>query len=106
MRNKPGSWLSRILRRSGKAGSTGLSPCDDPDSSSDCTEVRENASDYIDGEAAVSLTQRVKNHIGLCDDCDGWVKSHATTVGLTRQLPQEEVPASLKQKIRSIAKSE
>ncbi len=100
------SWLNRLLRRSGKAGSAGLNPCDDPDSSSDCTEVRENASDYIDGDSAVSLAQRVKNHIGLCDDCDGWVKSLATTVGLTRQLPQEEVPNSLKQKIRSIPKSE
>jgi predicted anti-sigma-YlaC factor YlaD len=69
-------------------------------------EVRENASDYIDGDSAVSLAQRVKNHIGLCDHCDGWVKSLATTVGLIRQLPQEEVPPSLRQKIRSIAKSE
>lgn len=69
-------------------------------------EVRENASDYIDGETAVSLAQRVKNHIGLCNDCDGWMKSLVSTVGLTRQLPQQEVPPSLRQKIRSIPKSE
>jgi predicted anti-sigma-YlaC factor YlaD len=70
-----------------------------------CKEVRSSASDYVDGEASSSLTEVIKRHLGLCRDCDGWVKTFATTVGLVRQVPQEEVPESLRQKIREISDS-
>ena len=68
-----------------------------------CKEVRSSASDYVDGDAEESLTEVIKRHLGLCRDCDGWVKSFATTVGLVKQVPQEEVPESLRQKIRDIS---
>lgn len=67
--------------------------------------MRENASDYIDGDSTPSLTHRIKDHLGLCKDCNGWVKSLVATIGFTRELPQEEVPESLKEKIRKIPSS-
>lgn len=71
----------------------------------DCDEVHANASDFIDDDCTPSLTHRIKAHLGLCRDCDGWVRTLATTVGIARDLPQEEVPDSLKQKIRDISES-
>ncbi len=68
----------------------------------DCREVRANASDYIDGDSPQSLTHRIKDHLGLCSDCNGWVRTLAATVGFTRQLPKEDVPDSLREKIRKI----
>lgn len=73
------------------------------DSAFDCTEVRSNASDYIEGESSPSMTHRIKDHLGLCKDCNGWVRTLAATIGFTRELPQEKVPESLKEKIRNIS---
>lgn len=73
------------------------------DSDFHCEDVHSSASDFIDGDSSPSLTNRIKRHLGICKDCDGWVKTLAVTVGLTRDLPQEEVPESLKQKIRDIS---
>jgi len=41
--------------------------------------------------------------MGLCADCDPWFTSLAQTVGLVRQIPQKEVPDSVKEKIDEIA---
>lgn len=84
-----------------------VDPCNDGSASEDvdCGEVHANASDFIDDDCSPSLTHRIKAHLGLCRDCDGWVRTLAATVGLARDLPQEEVPESLKQKIRDISES-
>jgi predicted anti-sigma-YlaC factor YlaD len=68
----------------------------------DCADVHENASDFIDGEVSPKLTTRIRHHLGLCSNCDPWFTSLAQTVGLIRQVPQEEVPDSLKEKINRI----
>ncbi len=98
------SWLSRLLGRSRNSIPTEIDPCDDPtlQSEVDCGQVRASASDYIDGDAGPSLTHRIKDHLGLCSDCNGWVRSLAATVGFMKELPQEEVPDSLREKIRNI----
>jgi hypothetical protein len=102
-KNTP-SWLNRLIRRRRTEGVSGAGASGHPDSGrvSDCRQVRTSASDYIDGDTPPSLRERIVNHLGLCDDCDGWVKTLATTVGLVREMPQEDVPDSLKQKIREI----
>lgn len=84
-----------------------MDPCDDPTlrSEVDCSEVHAHASDYIDGDSTPSITHRIKVHLGLCNDCNGWVRSLAATIGFTRELPQEEVPESLKKKIREIPRN-
>ena len=69
----------------------------------DCAEVRDNASDFIDGEVSSRLTTRIRHHLGLCADCDPWFTSLAQTVGLVRQIPQKDVPGSVKEKIDEIA---
>jgi predicted anti-sigma-YlaC factor YlaD len=69
----------------------------------DCGDVRDNGSDFIDGEVNPKLTTRIRHHLGLCNDCNGWMTSLAQTVGLVRQSPQHEVPDSLKDKLRNLS---
>lgn len=103
------SWLSRLLgRQANNIPPQTADPCADPDLMSaevDCGQVHATASDFIDGDSPTSFSDRVKEHLGLCDDCDGWMKSLATTVGLIREIPQEDVPDSLKEKIRDISRN-
>ncbi|MDA1279143.1 MAG: zf-HC2 domain-containing protein [Chloroflexi bacterium] len=93
------SWIDRLIGRDQKH-----SP-DDPcaDGMGDCGQVRVNASDFIDGEAPSRLTTRIRHHLGLCTDCNGWVTTLAQTVGLLRQTRQHEVPDSLRNRISRIA---
>ena len=70
-----------------------------------CNELRENGSDYIDGECENEIHSRIMDHLGLCNDCDGWPKSLAMTVGLMRGTPNVEVPESTMARIRAIFRS-
>ena len=62
----------------------------------------EKASDYLDGDLPDSLANRVRFHLGLCDDCDGWLSGLWSTINLLRGLPRVETPRSLLQRIRSL----
>ena len=92
------SWIDKLIGRD-----ESHSP-DDPSAEGmgDCGEVRDNASDFIDGDAAMPLASKIRHHLGFCTDCDGWMTSLAQTVGLVRQTPQHSVPDSLKEKLKNI----
>ena len=92
------SWIDNLIGRDVQH-----SP-DDPcaEGMADCDEVHDNASDFIDGEVSPKLTTRIRHHLGLCPECDPWFTSLAQTVGLIRQVPQQKVPDSLKEKISKI----
>lgn len=91
-------WIDKLIGRS--VQHTPDDPC--AEGMPDCDEVQENASDLIDGEVSPRLATRIRHHLGLCTDCDGWVTSLAQTVGLLRQVPQQKTPDSLKEKISKI----
>lgn len=93
------SWIDQLIGRDVKH-SPG-DPC--ADGTGDCEDVHDNASDFIDGEVSKNLATRIRHHLGLCRDCDPWFTSLAQTVGLLRQVPQRDVPASLMDKIGEIA---
>jgi hypothetical protein len=92
------SWIDKLIGRD-----ENHSP-DDPcgQGMGDCADVLDNGSDFIDGEAPAKLTERIRHHLGFCNDCNGWMTSLAQTVGLVRQAPQREVPDSLKKAIGKI----
>ncbi len=100
------SWLNRILSRTaaGPDSIPDVVPCDDPAmmNRDEHKEVMANASDYIDGEADSNLTSKIRQHLGICADCNGWVRSLAATVGLVRAIPDEPVPESLRARIRNL----
>ena len=92
-----GSWISRFRRKGNNSDAVSMLPCD---------ELRENGSDYIDGECEEEIHSQIMSHLGLCNDCDGWLKSLAITVGLMRDTPKVEVPESMMERIRAISRSE
>ncbi len=92
-----GSWFSRFRRKNDRSGSGGMVPCD---------EIRKNGSDFIDGECEEEIHSHIMEHLGLCSDCNGWLKSLAMTVGLMRDTPQVEVPESTMERIRNIQRHE
>ena len=101
------SWLGRLLRRSNTNVPDSIDPDVDPAPfSDDHEEVRSHGSDYVDGDISASLTERIKVHLGICEDCNGWMRTFAVTVGLVQNVPQEKVPESLREKIKSITKSD
>jgi hypothetical protein len=51
-----------------------------------------------------SLAERIRQHLGLCEGCEGWMGSFRATVGMLRGMPKEQPPDSLKQKVRKIAR--
>ncbi len=70
----------------------------------ECEEVHAHASDYLEGDAPAPLVDRIKRHIGLCRDCDGWVNTLKATVGVLKALPSEPPPDSLKDRVRAASR--
>jgi hypothetical protein len=93
------SWIDKLIGRD--ETHTPDDPC--AQGMGDCAEIHDNASDFIDGEVPSNLTARIRHHLGLCNDCNGWMTSLARTVGLVRQTPQHQVPDSLKQKLKNLS---
>ena len=91
-----GSWFSRFRRRESGSDSGNAIPC---------KELRASGSDYIDGECEEEIRSRIMEHLGLCRDCDGWLKSLAMTVGLLRDTPEVQVPEATMERIRKITRS-
>ncbi len=94
-----GSWFSRFRRKdsSSSKGDVNLLPCD---------ELRAGGSEFIDGECEEEVRNRIMDHLGLCPDCDSWLKSLAMTVGLMRDTPEVEVPEATMERIRAIKRPE
>jgi hypothetical protein len=69
------SWIDKLI------GRDETHTPDDPyaQGMGDCAEIHDNASDFIDGEVPSNLTARIRHHLGLCNDCNGWMTSRART---------------------------
>lgn len=51
------------------------------------------------------MHSRIMEHLGLCRDCDSWLKSLAQTVGILRETPEMQIPESTMERIRRINRS-
>jgi predicted anti-sigma-YlaC factor YlaD len=70
-----------------------------------CREVRDNASAYLEGEARPRLAERIRQHLGACRDCDGFVGTLKATVAALRNLPVEKPSEATLDRVRRIARS-
>ena len=61
----------------------------------DCGEVRDLASDYLDGDVDGSLRGRIVAHLERCGLCRAFVESLRATVSLLGSLERAEPPQSL-----------
>ena len=91
------SWVRRVVERELQSHLHATSH-----GSIHCEELRDSASDYIDGDISESLSSRIRVHLGLCDGCQGWLGGLWSTVRLLRALPKAEPPESLMANIRRL----
>jgi predicted anti-sigma-YlaC factor YlaD len=68
-----------------------------------CKEVKDNASDYLEGVASPSLAQRIRLHLADCRDCDGFVGTLRATIAALRNLPVQTPPDTALERARKIA---
>lgn len=67
-------------------------------------EVRERASEYLDGDAPSSLAQRIRIHLDECQDCRGFVGTLRATISALRNLPRVSPQPSAKERIDRVGR--
>ncbi len=72
----------------------------------DCTEVRELSSDYIDGELGDRDTGRVRSHLDICPPCRAFVNTLKATVGLLRSSPKRQAPDEFRERLHKAVRKQ
>ena len=74
----------------------------------DCKEVREQASDLIDGEDRASgpLVEKLQRHLAKCRPCNAFVRTLQATVDALRATPREAATNDRKERLRRISQEE
>lgn len=72
----------------------------------DCGQVRESSSDYLEEDLPSSKLERIRAHLSGCPPCQSFVDSLASVVGMLTKLPDAQAPSNLKRSILDSVKSE
>lgn len=64
-----------------------------------CSHLLENLSEYLDGEASEAVCAAIERHLASCTDCRIVVDTMRQTVYLYRQLPQPEMPETVRERL-------
>ena len=67
-----------------------------PDELSECADVVELVSAYLDGELAASEAAAVRAHLDLCPGCTTYFAQVRSTVEQVRTLQADDLPAALR----------
>jgi len=67
--------------------------------STECTEVREQSSEYLDGGLPTTVGERFRFHLQQCENCNAFVATLRATVNTLRGLPRRPVPQDLQSRI-------
>ena len=65
----------------------------------DCTEVREQLSDYLDEEAREEICRAIEQHLNHCPDCRIEVDTTRKTIVLYQSDREVEMPVGLGSKL-------
>ena len=70
----------------------------------DCRALLSALSDYVDGSAPESICRQIERHLDDCPNCRVVVDTLGQTVKLYHELPQPDLPATLRERLyRSFA---
>lgn len=72
-------------------------------SKSECVEVRELSSAYLDGELDEGKAGEVGSHLDKCAPCRAFFSTLRATVGLLRAATKQSTPDALRERIRDSA---
>ena len=70
------------------------------DDETDCTELRDLSSDYIDGELDAATSAKVNRHLEWCGPCNAFVNTLRATVAMLRAVPRRDAPDGFRERIR------
>ncbi len=70
-----------------------------------CREMIEFLSDYIDGDLEKAVREEFEKHVGDCEPCRRFLDSTRKTVHLYSHLEAEEIPAELKDRLKTFLES-
>ena len=65
----------------------------------DCTEVRDQLSDYLDEEAREEICRAIEEHLSHCPDCRVEVDTTRKTIVLYQSDREIEMPAGLRARL-------
>ena len=64
-----------------------------------CQHLLADLSSYLDGEASAEVCAEIERHLADCDNCQVVVDTLEKTITLYRELPQPEMPDSVRQRL-------
>ena len=67
----------------------------------ECKECVDFLSDYVDGYLNEDILKKLESHLSDCPPCLDFLRTFKTTVSLTQELQEEEVPENIMLKVRS-----
>ncbi len=65
----------------------------------DCRDVHELSSDYIEAELIPEAADKIRRHLNWCPPCSAFVATLRATVNLLRSFSSAEAPSELRQRI-------
>jgi mycothiol system anti-sigma-R factor len=74
-------------------------------SQSNCREVFELLSEYVDGELDVERSAALARHLSACPPCERFLKTFQTTRALCRESLMEEMPEELRARLRAFLRT-
>ena len=77
-----------------------------PNELSECADVVELVSAYLDGELAAPVADAVRAHLALCPGCTTYFAQVRSTVERVRTLQAGDLPASLRDDLMEAFRSE
>lgn len=63
--------------------------------SASCREMFARLSEYLDGELDAEACSGIDEHMEECPPCVAFLESLRRTVGLSRELPDQEIPEEM-----------
>lgn len=86
------SWLSGLFKRE--------------KIESECREIRELSSGYLDGDIDRTMIDRVASHLDKCPPCRAFVNTLKRTIDLMRGIPKQEAPEGFRQQVLESLKAQ
>ena len=66
-----------------------------------CADVVAVLDDYVDGSLDPKLARIIERHLQGCPSCEAFARTYRTIVELTGELPADDIPPSVRERVRS-----
>ena len=64
-----------------------------------CKDIVDLLAEYLEGGLDPATAQALADHLADCSDCTAFLNTYRRTVGATRQLSEEKLPAALRERL-------